>query len=106
MKGETVTRLRAGTAVDPYSAEASEDWGSATEEDITTLAPAEPRPSNEPVQDARNAITSGFTLYLPLDADVTARDRMRVRGVVYDVLGEPAVWARAGMVIQVGRTEG
>lgn len=106
MDTETVTRLRAGTTTDPYSGEEAADWTSPTEHDITTVAPAEPRPSGEPVQEARNAVTSGFTLYLPADEDVTARDRMRVRGRVYDVLGDPALWLGAGLVVQVGATEG
>lgn len=104
---EVVTRLRATAAVDPYSGEATdESWDVPSELDLYTLAPAEPRPSSEPVQDARNAVVSGFTLYLPEDSDVTARDRMVVRGVTYDVLGDPAAWLGAGMVVQVGRVEG
>jgi hypothetical protein len=103
---ETVTRLRAGSAVDPYSNEAAEDWSNPTEVNLTTLAPAEPRPSDEPVQNARNAVTEGWTLYLSEGSDVTARDRLRVRGVVYDVLGEPASWMGAGLVVQCGRVEG
>lgn len=106
MDTETVTRLRAASSVDPYSGEAAEDWTTPAEYDITTLAPAEPRPSGEPLQEARNAVTSGFTLYLPMDEDVTARDRMRVRGRVYHVLGDPALWMNAGLVVQVGTTEG
>lgn len=106
MQTETVTRLRAGTTSDPYSGEPVEDWDSPSELTIVTLAPAEPRPSGEPVQDARNAVVSGFTLYLPETTDVTAYDRMRVRGGVYRVLGDPAVWLGAGLVVQVGRTEG
>lgn len=107
MRTETVTRLRAVAVEDPYSDEESaEDWTTPDEEDITTLAPAEPRPSDEPMQNQRNAVTSGFTLYLPEGADVTAQDRMRVRGEVYNVLGDPAAWLSAGLVVQVGRTEG
>lgn len=106
MQTEVVTRLRAGSVVDPYSNEPSESWTTPTELDITTIAPAEPRPTSEPVQEARNSVTSGFTLYLPIEADVTARDRMRVRGRVYDVLGDPAVWLSAGLVVQVGATAG
>lgn len=106
METETVTRLRAGTVADPYSGEESLDWETSTEMDIRTLAPAEPRPSDEPVQDARNAVTSGFTLYLPETADVTAVDRMVVRENTYDVLGDPAGWLGAGLVVQVGRVEG
>lgn len=106
MLTETVTRLRAGTATDPYSNDAAEDWATPTEADVTTLAPAEPRPSGEPVQDARNAVTSGWTLYLPEDFDITARDRVRVRGDVYKVLGRPASWLGAGLVVQCDLVEG
>lgn len=107
MDTETVTRLRPGAgAVDPYSNEASEDWGTPLEHDIVTLAPAEPRPSGEPLQDARNQVTSGWTLYLPAGEDVTSKDRMRVRGVVYNVLGEPADWFGGGLVVQCDRAEG
>jgi head-tail adaptor len=106
VRSETVTRLRAGTTTDPYSNDTVEDWENPAELDITALVPAEPRPSEEPVQAARNAITGGFTLYLPTNTDVTARDRMRVRSDVYDVLGNPALWLGTGLVVQVGRTEG
>lgn len=106
MQAETVTRLRAGTIADPYSGGTVEDWTTPTEHNIITLAPAEPRPSTEPTQDARNAIVSGYTLYLSESEDVTPKDRMRVRGEVFHVLGDPAVWLGAGLVVQVGRTEG
>lgn len=106
MLNETVTRLRAGTSTDPYSSESTEDWTTPTELAITTLAPAEPRPSGEPVQNARNAVVSGFTLYLPEGTDVTARDRLRVRGGTYKVLGDPAGWLGAGVVVQTERVEG
>jgi hypothetical protein len=107
MQTETVTRLRAVTTVDPYSNQPAPDWTQTpTELDITTLAPAEPRPSGEPLQDARNQVTSGWTLYLPEGSDVTSVDRMRVRGVVFDVLGDPAAWLGAGLVVQLERSEG
>lgn len=107
MRTETVTRQRGVAEVDPYSGEATGlNWTTPTEVTITTLAPAEPRPSGEPVQDARNAVTSGWTLYLPTDADVTAYDRIVVRGETHDVLGEPADWLGRGLVVQVAKTEG
>lgn len=107
MRTETVTRQRATAVEDPYSGEeTSLSWDDPDELEITTLAPAEPRPSGEPVQDARNAVTSGWTLYLPASADVTSADRMVVRGETYNVLGEPASWLGAGLVVQVDRTEG
>lgn len=106
MESETVVRLRATTTADPYSGEQIADWSTPSELPIETLAPAEPRPSQEPVQEARNAVTSGWTLYLPAGSDVTAQDRMRVRGRVYPVLGQPADWSGEGLVVQCAETEG
>lgn len=108
MDAEVVTRLRAvATTTDPYSQTPVADWTVApVEHRMQTLAPPEPRPSSEPVQDARNAVTTGWTIYLPAGADVTARDRMRVRGEVYDVLGDPAAWADAGVIVQLEKTRG
>jgi hypothetical protein len=109
--GETVAVLTAGTKTDPYSGEAREDWSTATEVTHSGVA-VEPRPSSEPVQDARNAVTSGFTLYGLPDGAVTAANRVRVRGEVYEILGDPALWRspftdwEPGLVVQVGRTEG
>lgn len=102
---ETVTVLTAGTTTDPYSGETVEDWTTPTERDVTTIAPLEPRPSSEPVQDARNALVSGWTLYLPSGDPITARNRVRVRGEEYPVQGQPADWG-AGIVVQAFRTEG
>jgi hypothetical protein len=106
MQGETVTILSAGTTTDPYSGEAdAESWDTPTERDVVTIAPPEPRPSQEPVQDARNAVTDGWTLYLPAGDPVTRSDRVRVRGEVYPVQGQPADWG-VGVVVQAFRTEG
>lgn len=105
MQGETVTVLSAGTTTDPYSGETTEDWSAPTERTATTIAPLEPRPSSEPVQDARNAVVSGWTLYLPAGDPITARNRVRVRGEVYPVQGEPADWG-VGIVVQAFGTTG
>ena len=102
---ETIAILTAGTVTDPYSGEAVEDWNTPTEVNTTLTAPPEPRPSTEPVQDARNSVTSGWTLYLPAGTAITAKNRVRVRGVVYPVRGEPAVWPK-GVVIQAYGTAG
>ena len=110
----TIAVLSPGTKTDPYSGEpvdawelgSGETWTTApTERDVTTIAPPEPRPSQEPVQDARNALVSGWTLYLPAGDPVTARNRVRVRGEEYPVQGQPADWG-AGVVVQAFRTEG
>lgn len=105
MRGEVVTVLTAGTATDPYSGEPAEDWTTPAERNVTTVVPLEPRPSDEPVQDARNASTRGWTLYLPAGDPITRRNRVRVRGVVYPVQGEPADWG-VGVVVQAYGTEG
>ena len=105
MRGETIAVLTAGTTTDPYSGEPAEDWDNPTERDVTTIAPLEPRPSAEPAQDARNAVTSGWTLYLPAGDPITSRNRVRVRGEVYPVQGQPADWG-VGVVVQAFRTEG
>jgi hypothetical protein len=105
MQGENIAVLSAGTTTDPYSQETVEDWDSPTERDVVTTAPLEPRPSDEPVQDARNAVISGWTLYLPPGDPITRFDRVRVRGEVYPVQGDPADWG-AGTVVQAFRQEG
>lgn len=106
MQTETVIVLTAGTSTDPYSGEPVQDWSTSTERDVTTLAPGEPRPSQEPVQDARNAVVSGWTLYFPAGDPITADNRVRVRGVDYPVQGHPADWLGAGVVVQAYKTEG
>lgn len=107
MQGETIVVLTAGTTLDPYSGESVESWDATpSEREVTTLAPAEPRPSQEPVQNARNALVSGWTLYLPPGDPITAANRVRVRGVVYPVQGQPADWLGSGVVVQAYKTEG
>lgn len=110
--GETVTVLTAGTTTDPYSGETVPSWDETpTSVDVAGVG-VEPRPSGEPLQDARNQVTSGFTLYFPPGATVTPQNRVIVRGGTYDVLGEPAEWVNPftgwnpGTVVQVERSEG
>ena len=113
LHGETVTRLRGTPVVDPYSGQPTGlAWVTPAELAIPGVG-VEPRPSGEPVADARNATTSGFTLYgIPAGTDITPADRMRVRGVVYDVDGDPATWRNPytgwapGYVVQTKRTAG
>lgn len=102
---EDITVLTAGTVTDPYSTEPAEDWTTPTERTVTTIAPLEPRPSDEPVQDARNAVSNGWTIYLPSGDPISRLNRVRVRGVVFPVQGEPADWG-VGVVVQAFKTEG
>lgn len=109
MHTELVSILSPGSTDDVYSGEGEESWETPTEVSVQTLAPAEPRPAyqgDEPQLDARNTVTSGWTLYLPLTPTITAKNRIRVRGVVYPVTGEPARWDDVGQVVNVTREEG
>ena len=110
LPGETVTVLTGTPVTDPYSGETTGiSWDTPTEVDVDNVL-CEPRPSSEPVQDARNAVVSGFTLYLPAGTAITSANRVRVRGTVFEVKGEPADWRlgswRPGLVVQVGTVTG
>lgn len=109
--GETVTVLTAGTKSDPYSDDTEPDWDNPTSATVSGVA-VEPRPSQEPLQDARNATVSGFTLYMPAGTEIGSQNKVTVRGKTYDVLGDAADWRdpftgwQPGLVVQVGLTEG
>lgn len=104
MRGEAVVVQSPGTSTNAYG-DTVDDWGSATQRTVTTTAPPEPRPSTEPVQDARNAVVNGWTLYLPPGDPITNRDRVVVRGQTYPIQGTPADWG-VGVIAQAYRTEG
>lgn len=57
-----------------------------------------PGPSIEN-HDAANQVQTDGTVYAPPGVDVRPADQMRVRGVVYDVVGRPQDWGSAGVVI-------
>jgi hypothetical protein len=111
--GETVALITAGTVTDPYSDEDAESWA---DEDVSSVdvpgVGVEPRPSGEPLEDARNRVTSGFTLYFPPSVTPTPFQRVVVRGKTYKILGETAVWKNPftgwtpGNVVQCELVEG
>ena len=106
--GETVTLVTPAVDADPYSGDAA----TAGETVASPGCAIEPRPSLEPTLDARNSVTSGYTIYLPPGTDVAAGQQVVVRGEVFGVLGDAAVWMspftgwEPGVVIQVERTTG
>lgn len=106
MRGEAVQVLTAGSVTDPYGNGPVESWETWTSRTVVTVAPPEPRPSAEPLLDARNSVTSGWTLYLPYGDPLTSKNRVQVRGVVYPVVGEPAQWTDKGCVVQAYGTTG
>jgi hypothetical protein len=87
--GEIVTRIRATSGGrDPFG----DPVGPAVPDlDIPGCAIA-PRQAGEQIGQGRYAVTSGLTVYAPAGADVLPSDRLRVRGVLYEVDGEPADW--------------
>lgn len=110
--GETVTRQRAAVVVDPYSLESTLlDWTSPAEEDIDHCGVADGG-SLEPTQDARNAVDSDFDVILPPGSDVTAQDRLVIRGLVCEVAGRPFDWVsplsgwQPGMIARAKIREG
>ena len=112
MSGETVIVLTGTPIVDPYSgATTGTSWATPTQVSVPNVL-CEPRPSGEPVQDARNSVTSGYTLYIrkrPVMPIIAPTNRIRVRGIDHDVLGEVADWHLGqfgGLGIQVQRTAG
>lgn len=41
----------------------------------------------------REAVIVGLTVYLPADTPIDAVDHMRIRGLEYEVIGEPGLWS-------------
>ncbi|QCB93302.1 phage head completion protein [Cellulomonas shaoxiangyii] len=110
MAGEIVVRLRdVATGVDPY--------GNPVETTTETAIPgaffAPEQASRESTEVGRESVTIKPSLYFPKSwPDITARDRVRVRGREYAVDGEPADWrspwgsSLGGLVVTLQRVEG
>lgn len=102
--GETITIIRPGTPTeDEYGNQVP---GTPTETDVPGCAVA-PRSSSEDLQ-ARDQVIVGLTVWMPSETDVQATDQMRVRGVLYQVDGEPGGYASpftgSGGPVQVALT--
>lgn len=95
---DTITVQRAGTTIDPYSQlETPGDWDNPTEWDVTGCD-FQPGASTEYLI-GRDFSEIGGTVFAPTGTDVTAYDRIKFKGTVYDVDGEPEVWSgRLGYV--------
>lgn len=109
--GEPVDVLSAGTTTDPYSGEPVASWDTPTTVTVEHVAVAAGG-SLEPLQDARNSVTSDFDLIFPPDAAVASTSRVVVRGLVCDVVGRPFLWRSPftdwapGLVVNAKITEG
>lgn len=108
--GEPVTVLtRAQTGTDRYG-NAVYGWPEpGTTYDRCAFAPGT---STEPVEPGRTAVLVDAVVYLPAGAEVGPADRLIVRGVTYEVQGEPGDWRspytgnRPGVAVPVRRVEG
>lgn len=100
---ETFTRIRPpgrGAFGDPLP-------GTGTQLDIPgcQFAPGASHES-DPAGGGRQTITDG-TVYAPPGIDVVRTDQMRIRGVLFDVAGDPQDWGPdAGVVITVRKVTG
>lgn len=110
--GETVTRQRAASALDPYANESTgKSWENPDELAIPGCAFG-PGASSEPVVDARTEVLTQPTLYAPFGSDITAADRLVIRGRTWQVDGDPADYRNpftgweAGMVVKLKAVSG
>lgn len=88
-RGETVSIL-------PYIPGARDAHGNATAGfgvpvpyDGCAVAPIN---STEPNEPGRNAVITGYTVYGPTGMVITPRDHAVIRGIEYQIDGEPGVW--------------
>ncbi len=89
---ETVTVIRPAGRT-----QLGDEVGVPTEFDIDGCQFA-PGPSREGGFASEQIRTDG-TIYAPPDVDVRATDRIRVRGQLFSVVGQPQEWGRFGVVI-------
>lgn len=99
--GETVTIVRPGPPTqDAYGNDVP---GPPTEIEVAGAAVA-PRTSSEDLN-ARDQVIVGLTVYLPPGTIVQPTDRMRVRGELYEVEGEPGTYLRSPFTGLAGPVE-
>ena len=89
---DVIIRIRPGTKTSRGST--VPDWDSTDRIEINgcSVQPA----STGLSQDGRVlGISEGFTVYLPVAADVQAGDRIEFEGNVYTINGDPKIWQSA-----------
>lgn len=103
--GETVALLTPATRVSPYSLTLVEDPTAPPVETPVERVLVAPVQSTEPGEVGRDRVVTTLSLIFPSGTAVAASQEVRVRGLVYTVEGDPAVWPK-GVVATVSRTEG
>ena len=89
---DVIIRIRPGTKTSRGST--VPDWDNTDRLEVNgcSVQPA----STGLSQDGRVlGISEGFTVYLPVDADVQAGDRIEYDGNVYTINGDPKIWPSA-----------
>lgn len=86
---QTVTRLRGVDGTDEYH-NTTVDWATPATLDIPGCS-VQPFPGMQ-VVDQREAITTLFSVWAPVDADVVDTDRIRYAGTDYDIDGSVQRW--------------
>ena len=88
--GETITRLRGVPQVDPYSGEATAlDWTTPSQLSIPRCAVDDSK-TRETNDTNRNAVVTDFVVWPDDQYDVTAADRLIIRGLVCEIVGRPS----------------
>lgn len=111
--GETVIVRRGRAVVDPYSGEVERiDFDDPIDTPYEGCAVG-PRVTSEPAIPGETPVLTEGTVFSPhVDMDVTARDRLVIRGREWDIEGEPFLWRSPlsgwtpGLQINVTRREG
>jgi hypothetical protein len=98
---ETVTRLRP-PARDPFG----DQVGGLAELDVAGCLVAPGGSAEIGEGEGARQVDTDATVYAPPGTAVASTDRMRVRGLVYEVIGVPQQWGTTGVVIQLRRVTG
>jgi len=107
--GETVTVQRPTTTTNRYGDTVRST--TVTTHDVTHVAVAPAGQDEDPINRTTGEVAD-FDLYCSPDADITATDRVVVRGGTFEVIGPPAVWVspytgrEPGLVVRVKRVIG
>ncbi len=96
MVGETVTVTHpAATATDEYGDPIPGQSATVQVPGCAVAPRMQLQASTESGERGRQGVIVGLTVYTPPGVDIRSSDKLTVRGVDYDVEGEPGVWVNA-----------
>lgn len=109
MTGETITVVSPGSTTDARGntvADWSDEATSSTTYGDALWAPRHELGQGEDHTNGRQGVVAAGVLYLRPGAVVAATDRVIVRGLTFEVDGEPGVWDGGGVEVPLRRTTG